>query len=257
MLKMKDLLEEGRKIQEKFKKNVLSETISEAETIKSQFDSKLSIKVGGDSATLITPFGSITIGVAGQYDKFSTKGGISMDFTTPKGGISRDEWEKATDRIFDFVSNGRNYLESLKKLLNPKILTKYLPQITQGATATSPSYTSSMSSVKAGGTGSVANRKEKFLNQDTNKVLKKIPYALRNKQFRYVGGILNRRTNLPNRGLFYPFNGEIMSTVFIAFREDEQKSMDYLNSLYMKPNDRNNIYTNFRGKEELEFVRLY
>ncbi|NDE05129.1 MAG: hypothetical protein EB003_10845, partial [Flavobacteriia bacterium] len=103
--------------------------LSEATTIKSKFNPALSVKVGDDSCTLVTPYGSITFEVAGQYDDFSTDAGVSMDYTKAKGGITQSEWENATDAIMDFVSNEDDYLEALKKLLDPKVLGKYIPKI--------------------------------------------------------------------------------------------------------------------------------
>ena len=251
---MKDLLEEGRKIQESFKKNVLNES----ETITSKFDPKLYIKVGDDSITFITPFGNITFEVAGQYDDFSTDGGVAMDYTAPRGGISRSEWEKATERIFDFVTNEPDYLKATKKLLDPKVLTMYLPQITKGAKATSPSYNSGMASAQAGGKGTEAyRRKESFKNLgDTNKVLKKIPSKLRNKRFLYVGRIIRPKDMVGARGLVDVFYS-VISDVLMSYDYDEQKTLKYFDSLYMKPGDDTYIYSNLRGKEEVEFKRLH
>ena len=124
MLKMKDLLEEGRKIQETFKKNVMKE-----EKIQSKFTPLLSIKDGGDYATLMTPFGSVTIETAGKYDTYRTDGDLSMSYSKPKGGITQTEWMRAVDKIYDYAVSERNYLKALEKLLDPKVLAKYLPKI--------------------------------------------------------------------------------------------------------------------------------
>lgn len=123
MLKMKDLLEEGRNIQDTFKKNVLTEA-----TIKSKFTPLLSVRDNGDSATLVTPFGNITLETAGEYDTYKTRE-MSMDYSKPKGGITQSEWMKAVNAILDYAEGERNYLKALEKLLDPKVLAKYLPKI--------------------------------------------------------------------------------------------------------------------------------
>jgi len=123
MLKMKDLLEEGRNIQDTFKKNVLTEA-----TIKSKFTPLLSVRDSGDSATLVTPFGNITLETAGEYDTYKTRE-MSMNYSKPKGGITQSELAKAADAIFDYAEGERNYLKALEKLLDPKVLAKYLPKI--------------------------------------------------------------------------------------------------------------------------------
>lgn len=140
MLKMKDLLEEGRKIQETFKKNVLRE---QSATIKSKFTPLLSVRDGGDWATLMTPFGTITFETPGDYDTYDS-GGASMGYSNPKGGITQSELKRAADKIFDFVSDEPNYLEALKKLLDPKVLAKYMPKIKQ-VVGTTPKATKTIS----------------------------------------------------------------------------------------------------------------
>lgn len=124
MLKMKDLLEEGRKIQETFKKNVVREA-----TTKSKFTPLLSVRDNGDSATLVTPFGSITIETPGEYDTFNSYSDPSLSYTNPKRGISQSEWRRIASDIFDYATSERNYRKALEKLLDPKVLAKYIPKI--------------------------------------------------------------------------------------------------------------------------------
>lgn len=235
---MKDLILEGRNIQETFKKNVLNE-----ETIKSKFNPNLSVKVGDDSVTLITPYGNITFEVAGQYDDFSTEEGVGMSLTNPKGGITQSEWRKAADAIHDFVSNEDDYLEASKKLLDPKVLGKYIPKIVGKSMSSgikAPSTTPKKLAVATPSTKS-------WEDQDADKILKKIPSRLRyDAEFQYVGKILKRI----KPDMYYPVV-EIMDDAYIVFNRNQEKTLKYLQSLYVKPG-RKDIYTNFNGKEELE-----
>jgi hypothetical protein len=243
MLKMRDLLQEGRNLQEKFKKNVLSE----AQTIKSKLNPALSIKVGDDSITLVTPYGSITFEVAGQYDDFSTDGGVAMDYTKAKGGITQSEWKNAADAIFDFVSNEPDYLKATEKLINSNDINKYIPKLVgKPMPAGKQSSSSKISPARTSPSD--------WDNQDPDKLLKKIPSRYRNEaEYEYVGTALGKS----KRFIYYPLTDIADEAYYEVFNTNSQKTIKYLQSLYMKPGKKD-IYTNFRGKEELElaFVSL-
>ena len=252
MLKMRDLLQEGRNLQEKFKKNVLIE----ATTIKSKINPALSIKVGDDSITLVTPYGSITFEVAGQYDDFSTDGGVAMDYTKAKGGITQSEWETAADAIFDFVSNEPDYLKATEKLINTKLINKYIPKLVGKpmSSGEKPSSTTQKKSAVA-----PMESDSLFNKYDGHKILlKRIPSRYRDRKYRYVGSILDKsatKYGVGDRGILYPFN-DIVGYIYSRFNEDDIKATKYAKSLYMKNNDYRKIYTDFRGKEELELVYM-
>lgn len=244
MLKMRDLLQEGRNIQQAFKKNVLNE-----ETITSKVDPRLAVRVGGDSCTLVTPFGNITITVAGRYDDFRTKEGGAMGYTKPKGGISKEEWEKAASRIFDFASTQKDYLQALKKLLDPKILTKYLPQITKGPKATTPGAASSAKRVQT-----IEPEEVEFMDMESKDLFKKMRPALNvDETFEYVGKIIPKSKQGDLQGYIYPLHEELPGLIYDAFDENDAKAMKYAQSLYTKPGNKYHIFSNLRGKEELEF----
>ena len=240
---MKDLLEEGRKIQETFKKNVLTE-----EKINSKFTPQLSLNVGGDNVKLITPFGNITFEVSGQYDDFSTDKGVSMHYTSPKGGISQTEWKKAADRIFFFVKDQPDYLEALKTLLNPKVLTKYLPQITKGAKFSSMG-------TKAAPTGLGIDVSKKISNVVPSTKLEseyflkmtKIPKKYwEDDSFEYVGKTLNSFDLHDLFSTLYDFAENVGA---YEFSSNDEKLTKYFKSLYYK---NGYIMTNYRGREEKE-----
>jgi len=229
--------------------------LSEATTIKSKFNPALSIKVGDDSCTLVTPYGNITFEVAGQYDDFSTAAGVSMDYSAPKGGVTQSEWKNAADAIMDFVSNEDDYLEALKKLLDPKVLGKYIPKIV-GKPMSSGVKGSTMQKKPA----SAPSQSQWDMEMEKDTLLKKIPARYRSKQFRYAGTILSKKlggsSNLSGRGVYYPLT-DILDDIYEAFNENDAESIKYAKSLYMKPGNTKEIFTNFRGKEELELVYMY
>lgn len=112
---------------------------------------------------------------------------------------------------------------------------------------------------QAGGELSIAHQRKSSRENisDTNKILKKIPYKLRDKKFLYVGTILRPKSLIGDgRGLVEIFY-TVVSDVLESYKYNEEKTLKYFDSLYMKPGQDGHIYSNLKGKEELEFRRLY
>lgn len=102
-------------------------------------------------------------------------------------------------------------------------------------------------------------------------LMKKVPARFRKRQWIYVGNILIRRSNnvvLTEPQKRQPGAGSLKN-VFVnlstdrfydfvvrGFRGNEDKAEQYAQSLYMKPGNTKDIFTNMRGKEELELVYM-
>lgn len=103
-------------------------------------------------------------------------------------------------------------------------------------------------------------------------LMKKVPARFRNRKWMYVGNILQRRSNNlvltepekrthPKAGsfknIFIPLDGDrFYDFVVSGFRGNEDKAEQYVQSLYMKPGNTKDIFTNMRGKEELELIYM-